>query len=305
MSLANIRRLLQEDTILSLPAITAMAAARKRVVSIVAFDFCPLEKGAIQIVQMCILQINTQGNIMWSYDTVAPTVSLPDHWLKQHGFDERLLNKSPTWAKGWSQALWHMGQHNTIVVPQVEDLHLLNSNATPIEFKYPLTLRGTFHEKHPGKSASMQDMTAYYQVYLDPDKNLKARIVTYAKLLEKMLAEQPLVPNDAVDQTLNNQHSIPLEDARKWVLRAEAGAQTPLDFFEKIVQMFPFQLVCTDSKIQGYSIQANDQWIKGSQLDSHLGWSQIAQDHHWKITPADITNITAISTQPYSKTLQR
>lgn len=310
MSLANIRRLLQEDTVLRLPAIVAYATARKQVVSIAAFQACPLDDASQHITQICMLHINTQGKIQWTYDTVAPTVSLPAGWLRQNQIDEQHLAKSPTWRQGWNAAMQHMAKNNVLVVAQHEDISILQQQFTQQDnvapaFPNVLSLRNMFHERHPSKSMAMKDMAAYYQVYLDPEKHLKAVIVTYAKLLEKMLSEQTVLASDNadVDTSIETRTEIPQtpEDAKKWVTRAEAGASTALDFFSKIAQQFPFRLVQNNhGKIQGYSVLIQQEWVKGTQLGSHLGWPQISQDHHWKVDEAEMRAIDAIQYNPGS-----
>ena len=293
MSLANIRRLLQEDTVLRLPAIVAYATTRKQVVSIIALQTCPTEDGATHVTQICMLHINTQGQVQWTYDMVTPQKPLPALWLRQNQLDEAHLAKFQTWRQGWSAAMHHMSKNNILVVAQNEDLDILKQQFIQIdaavpEFSNAVSIRDMFHERHPNKSISMKDMAAYYQVYLDPDKHLKASIVTYAKLLERMLAEQPapiaqelvLVPRTT--NTADTVHT--LEDAKKWIVRAEAGARTATDFFEKISEQFSFKLVQNQhGKIQGYAILVDGQWVKGTQLGSNLGWAQICQDHHWKV----------------------
>lgn len=308
MSLANIRRLLQEDTVLRLPAIVAYATARKQVVSITAFQTCTLEDGSQHITQICMLHINTQGKIQWTHDTVAPTVALPAGWLRQNQIDEQHLAKSQTWRQGWNTAMQHMAKNNAIVVAQHEDIGILQqqfvhaSNLAPA-FPNVLSLRNMFHERHPSKSMTMKDMAAYYQVYLDPEKHLKAVIVTYAKLLEKMLSEQAVTspeeaPLDLAAESSTNVPQTP-EDAKKWVTRAEAGANTALDFFAKIAQQFPFRLVHNNhGKIQGYSVLIQQEWVKGTQLGSHLGWPQISQDHHWKVDDDEMRAIDALQHSP-------
>lgn len=303
MSLANIRRLLQEDTILHLPAITALAASRKQVVSIMAFESCLLENGNLQIIQMCILHINTQGKVLWSYDSIAPNAPLSQGLLKTHALDETQLNKSPTWAKGWSHAIWHMAEHNTIVVAQNEDLQVIkqqcmHSNGQPPNFANSLSLRDIFHLRHPNKSTAMKDMTAYYQVYLDPEKHLKAQIVTYAKLLEKMLSEQANPQYLSSEMTEKDATATPVlstwTDAKRWLIRADAGANTPLDFFTKIVEHFPLRVVHNQRKIQGYSVMVDGQWVKSTQLAEQLSWAQIAQDHHWLLDEKQLHDIIAL-----------
>ncbi len=311
MSLANIRRLLQEDTVLRLPAIVAYAAARKQVVSIVALQTCVLEDNTTHAVQICMLHVNTQGKLQWTHDTIAPTVALPSAWLRQNQIDEVQLSKSPTWKKGWAAAIHHMAKNNIIVVSQSEDITVLeqqfvNDANPPPEFANAISLRDMFHERHPSKSSSMKDMAAYYQVYLDPEKHLKAVIVTYAKLLEKMLSEQSQGNselNESTSTSMSDQTTIPIvespavlsaEDARKWVVRAEAGASTPLTFFTKISEQFPFRLMRNERRIQGYALLVNGEWIKGTQLAANLGWVQICQDHHWRLDDNDIKAIETI-----------
>ncbi len=311
MSLANIRRLLQEDTVLRLPAIVAYAAARKQVVSIVALQTCVLEDNTAHAVQICMLHVNTQGKLQWTHDTIAPTVALPQAWLRQNQIDEGQLNKSPTWKKGWAAAIHHMAKNNVLVVAQAEDLvaleqQFLNDANPPPEFANAMSLREMFHDRHPSKSSSMKDMAAYYQVYLDPEKHLKAVIVTYAKLLEKMLSEQtqgaPNAPEPIPSPIPAQEPAAELvptpsaEDARKWVVRAEAGASTPLAFFTKISEQFPFRLMRNGRRIQGYALLINGEWVKGTQLGTNLGWVQICQDHHWRL---DDTDVQAIETIQY------
>lgn len=311
MSLANIRRLLQEDTVLRLPAIVAYAAARKQVVSIVALQTCVLEDNTAHAVQICMLHVNTQGKLQWTHDTIAPTVALPSAWLRQNQIDEAQLSKSPTWKKGWAAAIHHMAKNNILVVSQSEDLtaleqQFLNDSSPAPEFANALSLRGMFHDRYPSKSSGMKDIAAYYQVYLDPEKHLKAVIVTYAKLLEKMLSEQSQgnseltqpTAADTLDQPVNPVVETPAvlsaEDARKWVVRAEAGASTPLTFFTKISEQFPFRLMRNERRIQGYALLVNGEWVKGTQLAANLGWVQICQDHHWRLDDTDVHAIEAI-----------
>lgn len=311
MSLANIRRLLQEDTVLRLPAIVAYAAARKQVVSIVALQTCLMDDNSTHAVQICMLHVNTQGKLQWTHDTIAPTVALPSAWLRQNQIDEAHLSKSPTWRKGWAAAIHHMAKNNILVVSQAEDFaaleqQFLHDGSPAPEFTNALSLRGMFHERHPSKSSSMKDIAAYYQVYLDPEKHLKAVIVTYAKLFEKMLSEQSQVSTVSAEHVApevlptesSDVASIPrilsVEDARKWVVRAEAGASTPLAFFTQIAQQFPFRLMRNGRRIQGYALLVNGEWIKGTQLSPNLGWVQICQDHHWRLDDTDAQAIEAI-----------
>lgn len=290
---------------LRLPAIVAYAAARKQVVSILALQHCPLDDGASQVVQMCMLHINTQGKIQWTHDMVAPSSPLPMAWMRQHQLDEAHLAKFPTWRQGWGAAVQHMAKNNVMVVAQSEDIAVLTqqfiqSGTAAPEFVYPLSLRSMFHERHPSKSSSMKDMAAYYQVYLDPEKHLKASIVTYAKLLEKMLAEQPSVHpangSEQVHHDITTDHAPKtVEEAKKWVVRAEAGANTALDFFSKIAEQFPFRLVHSQhGKIQGYSVLVDQEWVKGTQLGANLGWAQICQDHHWKVDDSEMQAVDAL-----------
>ena len=311
MSLANIRRLLQEDTVLRLPAIVAYAASRKQVVSIVALQTCTMDDASIQVTQICMLHVNTQGKVQWTHDIVAPHTPLPAVWLRQNQLDEAHMAKFPSWRAGWSAAVHHMAKNNILVVAQNEDLAILQqqfvqTGAAPPEFTGALSLRRMFHERHPSKSASMKDMAAYYQVYLDPEKHLKASIVTYAKLLEKMLAEQSLPHEEASTEPLQApqiaHHDLTvqappqtLDDAKKWVIRAEAGASTATDFFSKIAEQFPFRLVQSQhGKIQGYAVLVEKEWVKGTQLGINLGWAQVCQDHHWRLDEAQMQAIDAL-----------
>lgn len=301
MSLANIRRLLQEDTVLRLPAIVAYATARKQVVSVVAIQTCPLDNGTAQVTQICMLHVNTQGKVQWTYDMVAPQTPLPALWLRQNQLDDAHLAKFQTWRQGWSSAVHHMSKNNILVVAQNEDLGILKQQfiqigTAPPEFPNVVSIRDMFHERHPNKSISMKDMAAYYQVYLDPDKNLKASIVTYAKLLERMLAEQPVSTAKAIVVVPNAADTLhTLDDAKKWIVRAEAGARTATDFFEKISNQFPFRLVQNQhGKIQGYAVLVDGEWVKGTQLGSNLGWAQICQDHHWKVDDNEMHLLSAL-----------
>ena len=192
-----------------------------------------------------------------------------------------------------------MAKNNIIVVAQSEDLALMQQQfvqagtAAP-EFSHALALRSMFHDRHSSKNANMKDMAAYYQVYLDPEKHLKASVVTYAKVLDKMLAEQTIPLEHSTEKTSDilpvlydmTTQAPPrtIEDAKKWVIRAEAGAGTAPDFFTKISEQFPFRLVKNQhGKIQGYAVLVADAWIKGTQLDSNLGWAQVCQDNHWRL----------------------
>jgi hypothetical protein len=135
---------------------------------------------------------------------------------------------------------------------------------------------------------------------------LKASIVTYAKLLEKMLAEQSLPQTDV--KLSAPEHASPVhnkfttqeqpktvEDAKKWVIRAEAGARTATDFFAKISEHFEFRLVLSQhGKIQGYSVLVDEDWVKGTQLGSNLGWTQVCQDHRWRLDDAQMKTINAL-----------
>lgn len=311
MSLANIRRLLQEDTVLRLPAIVAHAASRKQVVSIVALQTCPMEDASSQITQICMLHVNTQGKVQWTHDIVAPHTPLPSVWLRQNQLDEAHMTKSPTWRQGWSAAIHHMAKNNIMVVAHSEDLPVLQhqcvqSGTVAPEFLHALALRSMFNARHPSKSSAMKDMAAYYQVYLDPEKHLKASVVTYAKLLDKMLAEQSIPLEKTNDpQTIG---ALPvlhdmttqappktLDEAKKWVIRSEAGASTATDFFSKIAEQFPFRLVQNQhGKIQGYAVLVEDDWVKGTQLGLNLGWAQVYQDHHWRLDNAQMQAIEAL-----------
>lgn len=304
MSLANIRRLLQEDTVLCLPAITAHAHLHKKVVSIVAMQTCTTEDASIHVTQVCMLHVNTRGQVQWTHDLVAPETPLPAAWLRQNQLDETLLAKAPTWRLGWSAAVHHMAKHNLVVVAQVEDFVILNQQFLKAETPAPelvdaLALRALFYARHPSKSSGINDMASYYQIYFDPEKHLKASVVTYAKLLDKMLAEKALPVTDirsnvSSDLTIQDAYKT-TDDARKWVVRAEAGANTALDFFTKIIEQFPFQLVLNQhGKIQGYSLLVNTAWVKGTQLGENLGWSQVCQDHHWRLDDSQMQAIAAL-----------
>ena len=247
MSLANIRRLLQEDNILKLPGLAALSAAQKRVVTIIGLEsYAPEGTDTAKVVQLCMVHINTQGKIQWTQDTIAPGINLPSVWMKQHHLDQEQILVKDNWVKGWSQALRHIATNNIVVLLNAQhDLQILQRQYEHYGLKSPVFLntmgiRDIFQMQHPTRSTTLHDIAAFYQVYLDPDKNLKNRTLTYVKLFEKMITEglpvTELLTPAAEELVMDIDQEMTLDELRKFVRKSAASSANATHFFRYSIQ---------------------------------------------------------------------
>ena len=65
----------------------------------------------------------------------------------------------------------------------------------------------------------------------------------------------------------------------------------PHTFFDTLSNQVKLKIAHTGKRITGFSVMHEAQWIKGSELDSRLSWSQISQDQRWHVTEAELSDI--------------
>ena len=291
MSLAYIRRLMQEDDSLRLPAIAAWAAASRRVVSLIAMD----AYGG-RVVNMAMLHINTQGKIQWSMDRIGTPSAPTAVWCKEHRVGPDEWKTKPTWTKGWAQAVRHISNEHIVVFFSVDDVTLLQNQFTldgqvPPSVPFQLVLKETYRKNHPHRNSTLLDMVKFYQTPLDPERPIKAMVLTYAKLLEKMLSEG--IP--ALGAPPSTSEETPVDDSldtvRKYTLKTAANAESATAFFDAVARVYPLNIAHNHKKILGFSIRAEGAWHKGSDLHRTLAWPALVQEKRWALTSDDVARL--------------
>lgn len=300
MSLANIRRLMQEDTTLRLPATAAWSAASRRVITIIATDN---HTGGIG--QIAMLHINTQGKIQWSLDRVGTSVAPSPTWCKEHGVGATDWHTKASWSKGWAQAVRHISNEHIVVAATSDTFDIIraqyiaDSHAPPAPHQR-IVLKEWYRKNHPHRSGSLMDMAKFYQVPLDPENPIKARVVTYAKILENMVNEGiPLLePTPSALSTEPHWVEPTLDAARKLTLKTANTASTPMDFFDALARLFPLAIAHNKKRVLGFAINIGNHWYKGSDLHRTLAWPTLLQEKKWTTSMDDVARLDFLYNNP-------
>jgi len=293
MSITYIKSLLIEDHIIKLPSLASWALKSQKVISIIATNFWKPQDKSLQLVEIGMLHINTQGCVQWTLGLIKPVFEPPAAWLKIQGIES--LEHSSTWIKNWGSGIKHIATNNQVITLNQIDLDVIQSqykNNNAPAFDTAIIVKDIYNSRNINKSATLNDMMLYYQVQADYG-TLKGRILCTARILEAMYKEKPIIGIQFKTDTKT-------EDVYKWLIRSQAAAINAVDFFERVRQKIPYSIQLSNSgRLQGYSVFVEGTWKKGSEIDVRLAWPQLHQDHNWALQDHELESIKSAATQKW------